>query len=33
MTTAPDTPNATTTPINRLVPPTPMDDAKTAEAV
>jgi MoxR-like ATPase len=33
MTTAPDTPHAATTPINRLVPPTPMDDAKTAEAV
>ena len=33
MTTAPDTPNATATPINRLVPPTPMDDAKTAETV
>jgi MoxR-like ATPase len=33
MTTSPDTPNAAPTPINRLVPPTPMDDAKTAEAV
>ena len=33
MTISPDTPNAGPTPINRMVPPTPMDDAKTAEAV
>src|SRR5215212_6549122 len=33
MTISPDTPNVPTTPISRLVPPTPMDDAKTAETV
>ncbi len=33
MTISPDTPNTVPTPINRLVPPTPMDDAKTAETV
>ena len=33
MTISPDTPNAAPTPINRMVPPTPMDDAKTAETV
>jgi len=33
MTTSPDTPHAAARPINRMVPPTPMDDAKTAETV